>query len=171
MQKTKYDIKTIGNSIGGRQGWAYVCNSHTIPVLLADFTRNARSDNYRSFDKVCVHKKLKSSNHDLNVYGTLVFIGDINSVEGDFEIESGGCCIKASFDYSDALELVNNSQAPVVGRDDIVAVCIKEKTKLTLRLYRVGAIDTNCSTMCNLKPLTDEEMKIVVTAATAWCEQ
>ena len=40
----KNDIKTAGNIIYGRQGWAYICNSLKFAVLKADLIRRSLCD-------------------------------------------------------------------------------------------------------------------------------
>lgn len=161
----KYDIKVHRNCIGGRQGWAYICNSHEIPVLRANTDLPQEFINYREYEKVCVKYTWNGSEHIK--YGTLALNED------KWQVHSSGCCIHSNFDMSDIIELVDNSHAPIVRKGDVVAVTYYsiKNSLAVIMLLKVGRIDSQCAVTCELEPLTDAEMKEVVKAAIKWCER
>lgn len=166
------DIKVTRNTIGGTQGWAYICNGHEIPVLIADFRDKLQKD-FICFDKACVKKTLSDGN-ELYLYGNLVFdeerSKDPTRMDG-FAIESDGCCITNSFTYSDAIELAKNSQLPVIKEHGKVAICVIRDTDVALYLYEINHIDSHCAIMCELTPVSNECAKVIAKAANAWCRR
>ncbi len=166
------DIKVSKNIIGGTQGWAYICNGHEIPVLIADF-RNKPQEDFICFDKACVKKTLSDGN-ELYLYGNLVFdedrLKDPTRMDG-FAIESDGCCITNSFTYNDAVELAKNSQLPVIEEYGKVAICVIRNTDVALYLYKIDHIDSHCAIMCELTPVSNECAKDIAKAAKAWCRK
>lgn len=162
--KYEYDIKTADNSIGGRQGWAYVCNAHEIPVLVANLDNHSEYDmeNYRKFNTVNVYVNNKMG--DFTVDGTLTLS------EGKWKIISGGCFISASFNYHDSKRLIDGATAPVIHKDEVVAIAVySDKHQVScLQLYKARRIDPYCTVICNLEPLTEDEMKDVVENAKRW---
>jgi len=163
----RWDITTRAghNNIGGRQGWAYICNSHEIPVLSADADLPQEFSDYKEFKTVSV--KYNWRGKESVKYGTLSW------ESGKWRIHGSSCCISASFGMSDILELINNAQAPVIEKDQIVAVTyFSSKNSLaSILLFRVGSVDSLSTVICDLIPLTDEEMKTVVEAAERWCDR
>ena len=163
--KYEYDIKTAGNTIGGKQGWAYVCNSHEIPVLVANLDNHSEYDtkNYRTFGIVNVYVDNKMGN-DFTVDGTLALS------EGKWKITSGGCFISASFNYHDSRRLIDGAIAPVIHKDEVVAIAMcSDKHELScLLLYKARRINPHCMVVCDLEPLTEDEMKDVVEYAKKW---
>ena len=146
---SRNDIKTCLHSIGGRQGWAYICNSGKFPVIKADFSTPTKYD-----DKTC----------------------SLDYSEGEFSFGSGGCCLSARFGFDDALELVADANLPIIRPNDIVAIAkIVNKADgqaIVLEMFKLsGRIDINCMTVAKLEPLSDEEMKELVADAERWCNR
>ena len=162
--KYEYDIKTAHNTIGGRQGWAYVCNSHEIPVLVANLDNHNEYDteNYREFGIVNVYVDNKMG--DFTVDGTLALS------EGKWKITSGGYFISASFNYHDSRRLIDRATAPVIHKNQVVAIAMySDKHELScLQLCKARRIDPHCMIVCNFEPLTEDEMKGVVEDAERW---
>jgi len=162
----KYDIDIVDNHIGGRQGFAYICNSMKFTVLEADMCKEQKYNNYRTYASVRVATKYK--NTEITAKGKLEF------EDGKYFIGcNGGCCISSRFCFEDKLELVKNASLPVVRKDDIIAIAVYSKkiNAIFLELYKVGKIDTNCMRLTNLIPLTDEEMEQVKMDAVRWLER
>lgn len=164
--KTSFDIKTIGNMMTGRQGWAYICNSGKFAVIKADLDAPQEYDDYRKYGKVRVVKTYKDG-RELHTTATVAADKD------KWKFTSGGAFISSRFGYADMVELADNANLPVVRQDDIVAVmCYSDKMKLAiLTLSRVEHVDIHCMTVASLKPLTEEEMNSVVADADRWCRR
>ena len=162
--KYEYDIKTANNLIGGRQGWAYVCNAHEIPVLVANLDNHSEYDakNYREFSTVNVYVNNKMG--DFTVDGTLTLSN------GKWEVTSGGCGISASFNYHDTKRLIDRATAPVIHKDQVVAIAMysDEYGVSCLQLCKARRIDPHCMVICDLEPITEDEMKDVVKDAERW---
>lgn len=167
---TKNDIKISGNSIGGRQGWAYICNSAKFAVLKADFSIPTEYENsdYRNFGNNVARIAWNYRGHES--YKTC----SLDYEDGKFSFGSAGCCLSARFGFSDALELVADANLPIIRPNDIVAIAkIIEHDgdkSLLLSLFKLSErVDVNCMTVASLIPLTDEEMKKVADDADRWC--
>lgn len=83
---------------------------------------------------------------------------------GKYKLNSHGCCLSADFSVDDFIEDVENANAPLVHRDQIVAVAHYSKSIGTkfVRMMKVSSrIDTQCMTVATLEDLNDEEMKEV----------
>lgn len=162
----KYDIKRCANMIGGRQGWAYVCNSMRFAVLVADKDLPQEYDEYKTYGKVRVVKQYKDG-AEMAVTGTLA------CENGKWSISGGGCGIHAQFTYDDAKELVIGANTPVIRKDDVVAIAQHSDNSrfISLMLYKVGAIDIHCTTICRLVELSDDEMEQVMKDAERWCDR
>ena len=166
--KTKYDIKTAGNSIGGRQGWAYICNSGEVTVLKADLDAPQEYNDFKKYGTVRVvwnyrgRESFKPTTLEWNAcHG-----------EGRWELGSAGCCISSSFGLSDAMEMIENTQAPIVRAGQIVAIASYSSQTAYLQLYKVNdRIDISCQTVASFRPLTDEEMQEVVQMANYWLDR
>lgn len=158
-----FDITINKNSISGRQGWAYVCNSGEIPVLRADADIPQEFVDYREFEPVRV--KHQWNGKEMPIVGTLVW------ENGNWFVTSGGCCISSNFGISDVMDLVNNSQAPVIEEGQTIAIAFVSESASTasLMLFRVDKVDSLCSRVCNLVPLSYEEMQKVLKYAETWC--
>lgn len=159
------DIQINGNVIGGRQGWAYICNSMKFAVLKADMDKEQEYDDFKTFGQVRV------------IWN---FRGHENSSEGTLEVEKGkwsigswGHCLKASFGFHDMMESIERANLPVIRKDDVVAVALHSKKFefASLMLFKVGNIDINCQTVTRLTPLTDEEMQEIKKDADRWCNR
>lgn len=156
------EIIISGNTIGGRQGFAYVCNSMKYPVLIADIDKHQGENGYCRFDTVRVVWNHRGK--EMPVEGTL------EVEDGKWSIGNGGCCLSASFTYSDMVESITNANAPVIREGQVIAVALKsDKAKhCWLMMFKVGKLDIHCTTMCELIDLTDDEMKEVVADAKRW---
>lgn len=157
------DIKTLKNMIVGRQGWTYICNSGEIPVLEANLDIPQESADYHIFGKVCV--KCGKTEKPLSIYGNLIYDDD------KWYIRNNGCCISNSFGINDMLDLISNSQAPVLTKDQTVAIATHFQKMVSLELFRINRIDPHCSVVCEFIPLTDDEMVNVVESAEKWCNR
>lgn len=162
----KYDITVSGNIIGGRQGFAYICNSGKFAVLKADVEKEQEYEGFNQFEEVKVERQTRSNNA-LHAVGTLV------CENAKWYITGGGACLHSSFGFSDMTSLVNNAQLPIVKENDIVAVALisKKCDFVWLNLYKVGRVDLNCITMATLTPLTEDEMNAVAKDAERWCDR
>lgn len=163
----KNDIQINGSYIYGRQGWAYICNSTKYVVLQADMTEKDKEKSYRQFGKVRVAKKSLRGDKEIIVTGTF-------EVEGSrWMVGGSGCCITSSFGYCDMKELMENASAPVLRKDDIVAIAINMPDVEFAALYmcKVGSIDTNCMVMTEFIPLSEEEMEQLRVDAENWCNR
>lgn len=156
----KLDIVKSGNMVGGRQGWAYVCNSGKFPVLMVDLKKPQDYDEYKTYGKVRVAYAHRGE--ESRITATLAWN------KGRWELASGGCCLSASFGVADAIELLENANAPFVKEGSIVAVGMYGDTAI-LGMFKVGKFDRNCVTVSTLEPLTDEEMKAWEQDAIKWC--
>lgn len=162
--KKENDICVVGNSIGGRQGWAYICNSMKYPILKVDMDTVSK-DSYKKCGKVKVAYSRRG--RESFAVGTLVL------EKGKAKICGHGVMLTASFSYKDMIELIDNANAPVVHEGDIVALgeFSKEVSFANLQLVKIGKVDINCVVISDLVPLKDEEMQDVVKKANDWCNQ
>lgn len=160
-----FDITIYKNGISGRQGWAYVCNSGEIPVLRADADIPQEFVDYREFEPVRVKYQWKGK--EMLIVGTLAWEND------NWFVNNGGCCISSNFGIRDVVDLVNNSQAPGIEEGQTVAIAFVSESASTasLMLFRVGKVDSLCSRICNLVPLSYEEMQKVLKYAETWCDR
>ena len=160
----KNDITLNANIIGGRQGFAYICNSRKYPVVKIDLEAEQKYDDYKTFGKIRVLKPHRNND--------LVVTSEIEWEKGEgFSLGGHGTCITSSFSFNDMEQLVEDANLPAVREGDIIALAITFKSikHMNLALYRVGKVDIHCTTIANLIPLTDEEMKEVKADADAWC--
>ena len=163
----KYDIKRVANMIGGRQGWAYICNSTRFAVLMADKDMPQEyGEEYQTFGQVRVIKTYKDGSET-------AITGTLELDNGKWKIGCGGVGIHAGFGFSDAMELVNNANMPIVRKDDVVAIAqfSKKESFISLMLYKIGNVDPHCTTVTSLTPLSDEEMEQVMKDAERWCDR
>jgi hypothetical protein len=160
----KNDITLNGNIIGGRQGFAYICNSRKYPVVKIDLEAPQEYDDYKTFGKIRVLKSYKD--RDLVVTSTVEY----EKGEG-FSLGGHGTCITSSFSFNDMEQLVEEANLQAVREGDIIALAMTLNSIkfMELALYRVGKVDIHCTTIANLIPLTDEEMKEVKADVDAWC--
>ncbi len=161
------DIQINGNIIGGRQGWAYICNSMRFAVLKADMEKEQEfgADGYSTFGDVRVIWNYKGEESTAR--------GILECENGEWKIGGWGCCIHSQFGFSDMMESINEANNPVIRKDDIVAIALfSQKSKFAvLNLFKVGKIDINCQTITRLTPLTDEEMQEIKKDADKWCNR
>lgn len=161
----KYDIQTRANSIGGRQGWAYVCNSGEMPVLKVDLDSKQEYDDFKKYGKVRVVWNYRGQEH----YKVTTLEWNACHGEARWKLGSAGCFLSGSFGLSDALEMIEETQTPIVRAGQIVAIASYSKEKAFLQLYKLSdRVDINCSTVATFKALTDEEMAEVVKNANRW---
>lgn len=164
----KNDIMVAKNAIGGRQGWAYICNSMRFEVLKADLDlpQEYKNYNYFSYGDARVVATCKDGD-TVNIEGQLV------CDEGVYKITSGGCMLSGSFGFGDCMELIENASLPVLHEGDIVAVAQYSKQTRTalMLLYKVGRVDMHCQTVTKLIELTDDEMAQVAKDADRWCNR
>lgn len=162
--KYNYDIQIKGNSIGGRQGWAYICNSMEVTVLNTKVTATDVAG-YGEWKQLC-NVKL----HEVHKNRDNYYDGELEIENGKFKIGGHGACLSSRFGYTDALELATAANYPVVTADKVVAVVLdmQDTKSVAIKLYKIGRIDPFCMTMTHLEPLTDEEMQEVKTKAVRW---
>lgn len=161
----KNDIQINGNVIGGRQGWAYICNSMKFAVLKADLEQDQEYDSFKTFGNVRVIWDYRGTDSCMT--------GTLEVENGKWSIGSWGCCIKADFGFHDMIESINDANLPVIRKDDVVAIAMYSDRIdfASLSLFRVGRIDINCQTVTRLTPLTDEEMQEIKKDADRWCNR
>lgn len=161
----KNDIQINGNIIGGRQGFAYICNSMIYEVLKADLDKEQEYKGYSQFGKVRVIKKYKDT--EIAIEGTL------EAEDGKWTIGGSGCCLKAGFGFSDMMNSIEEASLPRLHEGDIVAIAMYSKKIefASLSLFKVGKIDSNCMVMAHLIPLDEAEMNIVRQDTERWCNR
>lgn len=159
------DIQINGNIIGGRQGWAYVCNSMRFSVLKADIDKEQEYDDFKIFDEVRVIWNYRGHEN--------ASVGTLEVENGKWSIGSCGCCLKAGFGFSDMIKSIEESNLQTIRKDEVVAIALfSSKFEFaTLNLFKVGSIDTNCQIMTTLIPLTDDEMQEIKNDAERWCNR
>lgn len=165
----KNDIKVAGNMIGGRQGWAYICNSGKFAVLKCDHTAKQEYKEYHTWKNVKVRLAWNYCGNEN--YDNAYLAWDGQHGEGQYEFAGGGAMLKASFDMHDALEMIDNANAPIIRANDIVAIAHIFNDSVAVSLYRVGRIDIHCSTKATMKMLTEDEMNEVKQNADRWCNR
>lgn len=162
----KNDIQINGNIIGGRQGWAYICNSMKFAVLKANMDKEQKYEDFKTFGNVRVAWN-GLQGHELIAVGTL----EVES--GKWSIGGHGCCIKASFGFDDMVKSIEESNLQVIRKDDIIAVAtFSNKIEFAwLSLFKVSSINSNCTTMAELIPLNEDEMAEIKKDAERWCNR
>lgn len=159
------DIQVNGNIMTGRQGFAYTYNSMKYPILVADVDKEQEygKDGYCTFGKVRVMCKLRMIE--------TAYTCTLEAENGEWSLGGSGCCLKSGFGFHDMLNHVEESQIPVVKKDQIVVIAmVSKKGEYVLnRYYKVGDVDIHCTTVARLIPLTDEEMKEIEADAHKWC--
>lgn len=165
----KNDINVVSNTVSGRQGWAYICNSGEFPVLECDTNLTQEYESYHTYGKV----RLAWNYNGHELFHTCTLAHDIgeDGNKDKWELTSGGTCLSASFTYGDAMQLMKEAQLPVVRKDQIVAIVTHNHSYAFISLYKATHIDINCVTAAVLKPLTDEEMEQFVKDANRWCNR
>lgn len=169
---SRNDIRTAFNSIGGRQGWAYICNSGKFTVIKTDFTTPTKYENsdFRDFGNSA---RIAWNYRGHENYKTC----SLDYEDGEFSFGSGGACLSARFGFDDALELIADANLPIIRPGDVVAIAkilIDESMNkcLKLDLFKLSdRIDINCMTVARLEPLNEEEMSEIVRDANKWCNR
>ena len=161
----KNDIQINGNIIGGRQGWAYICNSMKFAVLKADMDKEQEYDDYKTFGKVRVIWNYRGHEN--------ASVGTLEVENGKWSIGSWGCCLKAGFGFHDMVKSIEESNLQVIRKDDVIAVAtFSNKIEFAwLSLFKVSSIDSNCTTMAELIPLNEDEMAEIKKDAERWCNR
>lgn len=157
----KWDIRTAGNMIGGRQGWAYVCNSGEVKVLKANMEAEQEYKDYATFGKARL----------VNKRGCGYVCKLAHSTEdgrNEWNFGNAGCFLSGSFTYNDAMELVENAGLVTISEGDVVAIAAHTSKDVVLMLYKLGSVDGHCTTAAKLNPLTEEEMAEVKRNAERW---
>ena len=156
------DIQINGNVIGGRQGWAYTCNSMQITVLKVDLDREQEYEEYKTFDMVNVVWNYRGSESLTD--------GRLEVENGEWSIGGFGACLHSQFGFHDMMKSIEASNRQVIREGQIVALAFFSKNfeVATLSLYKVGKVNIHCQTIAHLIPLTDEEMQEVKKNANDW---
>lgn len=164
IKSKRFDITTVMNMIGGRQGWAYICNSCKFAVLRVDLDKEQEYEEYKQYCDVRVKVQTKS-------HGELFSKAQLVCDEGTYKLTSWGCGIHSQFNFYDGMELIESANTPMLEADDIVALASysSERKSVYLGLYKVGRVDIHCQTVAKLIELTEEEMKDIVKDAEMWC--
>ena len=161
----RFDIMAFGNTLTGRQGFAYTCNSMKYPILMADADKEQefKEECYNIFGKVGVLWSYRNKEH--------FSIGELICDKGTWGISGGGACLSASFGFNDMLSLSIGANAPRIKEGQIVVVSLYSKNnKFVLNsFYKVGKVDIHCIRKCDFIPLTDEEMIEICKDAENWC--
>lgn len=159
------DIQINGNVIGGRQGWAYTCNSMKITVLKVDLDKEQEYKDYQTFEMVNVIWNYHGEESRAD--------GQLECEKGEWSIGGFGACLHSQFTFSDMFESIESSNRQVIREGQIVALALFSKSLevATLSLYKVGKVNIHCQTMAHLIPLTDEEMQEVKKNANDWCNR
>ena len=160
----KYDITVAGNSIGGRQGWAYIGNSGEVVVLKADLDK---PQEYKEYQEFC-NARVAWNYNNSESYKPCTLAHNSCYGEPYWELTSGGCGISAHFGYHDAMELINNAQMPIIKADSVVAIAKYTSKTVGVSLYKLGRVDIHCQTVAKLIPLNEEEMNEVVRKINVW---
>lgn len=162
---SKFDIKVAGNIIGGRQGWAYICNSNKYQVIKVNLDKEQEYESYQRFDDV----RVITNRGGRELLTTARLVRDA----GKFKLTSWGTCISSSFGFEDAMELVEGANMPKVHEGEIVALALysKDMKAIVLQLYKIGKTDIFCQTVARLNELTDDEMAEVAKEADNWCRR
>lgn len=157
------DVKVSGNIISGRQGVAYVYNSNKIVNLVADMDLPQKYDTYKVFGKAKVAWTYRGRENGS--------VGTLEMEDGRWFIGSGGCCLADRFTFEDVVELVENSQAPLLHEGHLVAITLLSKNNriASTQLYKCGKVNIHCMEMAELIPLTEDEMLNVVADVKQWC--
>ena len=165
MSRRNLDIQISGNNIGGRQGWAYICNSGKFAVLKADLDKKQE---YEESKEYC-DARLAWTYAGKEMYDTVTLAFDTEHGDPRWEFTGGGACLSARFGYSDAMKLIDHANLPIVRKNDVVAIASFTSKAVMLRLYRCERIDIHCIVKAILRPLTDEEMIEIKKDAERWC--
>lgn len=159
----KYDIKISDNKIGGRQGYAYVCNSGEVKVLTANRDLPQEYDDYKQYGKVRVVWNYRGQES----YKTCTLTWDSESTYC-WKLTSGGTMLSASFGYYDLMEMVEDAQSQILRPDDVIAIVSYTSKVVIVKLYKLGRVDIHCSIVASLIELSDEEMAEVKAKALRW---
>lgn len=164
ISSKRFNIVAIDNMIGGRQGWAYICNSRKFAVLKADLDKEQEYETYKTYGEVKVIAETKT-------HGELPVTARLADSEGTYKLTSWGCGIHSQFNFHDMMELIEEANLPQVRENEVVAVAeySKEFKQVILKLFKVGKLNIHCQTVATLNELTEEEMKDIVKDAEKWC--
>lgn len=159
------DIQINGNIFGGRQGWAYICNSMRFAVLKADMEKEQEYDSFKTFEKVRVIWNYKGHENAMSAR--------LEVENGNWAIGNGGCCIKADFGFYDMIESIEDANCPIIRENDVVAIALYSADIhfASLNLFKVGKIDINCQVVARLIPLSEDEMQEIKADAEKWCNR
>lgn len=165
MRKMTVDVVTRGNSIGGRQGLAYVFNSGLVKTVKCDLDKPQEYEYVKEYDRMKVND---GGRYDLKVEGIVTH--NIEDGKDEWYIAGWGCMLKSDFGFYDVMQMANAANLPVVKNNDVVAVLeySQEVKQATCKLFKVGRIDIHCTNMATLIPLTEEEMQEVKKQVVAW---
>ncbi len=160
----KADVRTAGNMIEGRQGWAYVCNSGNIVVLEADMDQEQKYEDLQIFGPV----KVGYTHRGFNGYVEAT----LKANNSAWYLGSSGAMLAKDFTFYDQLDCIKFANYPKVEEGSIVAVAMysKKSTIATLALFKAGKVDVGCMTVANLIPLNEEEMKQVENDVIKWAQ-
>lgn len=161
---TNLDIRVSGNLLGGRQGFAYACNSGdftVIPIEIDNATKEGGT--FHKFGTVRIPKSFNGRSSYIK--------GSLECSEGKWMIGGYGCCIKSDFGFNDMDELVSDATSPVVepGKPFVVAWIFREIGNVSLNFFKIDKVDPHCTVIANLIPLSDEEMESIRKDAKEWC--
>lgn len=166
----KFDIRTVENTVVGRNLWAYICNSGEYPIFKVNFTDH--EDGTQTFDITDNGAKVMFtsgfSRHELPVDSSLELYED------EYKFCSWGCGITSSFGFGDMYNLVKESRYPHIRKDSIIGIAEIYYTPnpfdnhIDLKLFKVGKVDPHCQVVAKLIPLTEDEMKEIKTLAKDW---
>lgn len=160
------DIKIAGNLIGGRQGWAYICNSGDFVVLKEDRTIEQEHEDYKEYKDARVRIGWSYRGKENYDDACLAWSKEI----GGYEFTGGGAMIKSDFGLSDAMKMINRANNPIVRENDVVAIAVIDEKSMYLALYRVKNVNIHCYTKALLKPLTEDDMQKIKANANKWCK-
>lgn len=159
------DIRVEGNMIGGRQGWAYICNSGKFAVMKSDRTVKQEYEDYQTWESAGVRIAWNYRGKEHYDDAFLAWSKEI----GGYEFTGSGAMIKSDFGMNDAIKMVNRANNPVVRENDVVAIAVVDEKSAYLALYRVKNINIHCYTKALLKPLTEDDMQEIKKNANDWC--
>ena len=93
-------------------------------------------------------------------YAGMATHGNLYCENGKLAISGEGAMLSASFGYSDVMEMLQEANAPVVHKGDLVVVVMDVPSKKTcmVRMMRVSPrIDIHCMTVAHLEDINDAE--------------
>lgn len=128
---------------------AKVLNFGKYPVLTLDMTDNG-DKSYREGCDVKVACKTKT-------HGTLYAHGKLYIEDGHIRVSNGGACVKASFGYSDVMDMARWANVPTIeeGQDVVVIYDFKDTKSCIVEILKVGKTDLHCMVACELNRYDD----------------